>query len=302
MGIPGGSAAMRRPKWVPLPRFPDRNWSVPCLPLPALTISAAAALVRALPRSPDGAGRSLKRIAERHQEPPRRHAPGRARRPHAGRHRAQPQRSARRLCRIAVARSERRAGAARRRAAPQQAADAIFRAACSVGDCSRRARCAAIRRPTGRPARWCERVCCFGRSSHRPNVRSGGLPSRPPDAAPAAPRRAHSFWSVRCSPTTRLETPASLTMRRAGRFERRGFDAVLARRVMRAGACALAACRPTRNEDSTGRAATMRASWCRPAIRRCARRAAIATRAAAPGPSPIPARPRSAAAPARHAG
>ena len=42
-----------------------------------------------------------------------------------------------------------------------------------------------------------------------------------------------------------------------------------------------------RRAASTGRAATTRASWCRPAIRRCARRAASAKGAAAPGRSPI---------------
>ena len=39
-GHSGGSAAMRRPKRVPLPHFRDRIWSVSCLPSP-LTISAA---------------------------------------------------------------------------------------------------------------------------------------------------------------------------------------------------------------------------------------------------------------------
>ena len=103
------------------------------------------------------------------EEPPRRDAPRRPRRPHAGGHRPHPQRPARRLFRAAVARPDRRAGAARRRAAWQSKAgggglrrQADAAACASLQICSwpigsslyspPGLRPAPIRRPTGRGA------------------------------------------------------------------------------------------------------------------------------------------------------
>ena len=72
------------------------------------------------------------------------------------------------------------------------------------------------------------------------------------------------------------------------------------RRCVACSPCSRSSCSPSfrraRKPDSTGRAATMPASRFSPAIPRCARRAATATDAAGPGPSPIRARRRSAAA------
>ena len=74
----------------------------------------------------------------------------------------------------------------------------------------------------------------------------------------------------------RLETPASLYMRPGDRSERRRHrcDFFLGRASR--WSCS-PSCRRARKPDSTGRAATMPASRCRPAIPRCARRAATAT-------------------------
>ena len=65
VGIPGGSAAMRRPKRVPLAAFPEPNWSVSCLPSLPLPISAAAPIGRALWALAGRAKRGLKEFAER---------------------------------------------------------------------------------------------------------------------------------------------------------------------------------------------------------------------------------------------
>ena len=197
----------------------------------SLTISAAAPLGRALSGSPAarGAASSARREG---QEPPRRDAAGRARRPHAGGHRAQPQRPARRLCRAAVARPERRAGAPRRRAARQPAADGST--------------CVPVTTVSaelfGTPPAPCYPP--IGRRATdlnllpwpilpSANVRNGGFPSRPPDAAPAAPRRAHSFCRLAC---TRRRPNALASKRRlhytCGRAtdpEGGGIDAILPR-------------------------------------------------------------------------
>ena len=113
---------MRRPKRVPLPHFRTEIGACHACHH-SLTDLSRGALGRALSCSPAGAARPQAARREG-QEPPRRDAAGRTRRPHAGRHRAQPQRSARRLRVAAVARPGRRAGAPRRRAARQQAARA----------------------------------------------------------------------------------------------------------------------------------------------------------------------------------
>ena len=195
----------------------------------------------------------------------------------------------------AVARPGRLAGAARCRAARQQAADEIklragdnrFRGAVRDDACTLLSaelifgRIVLADPPIGQPS---------GAAVSPPVLRM----LRPP------PPGGRILFVGSVPPTARLETPASLYNAAGDRSERRRH------RCVSSSPCSCWSRSPSfrraRKPDLTGRAATMPASWCRPAIRRSARRAATAMRAAGPGPFPTQARPRSAAALPRHAG
>ena len=193
MGIPGGSAAMRRPKRVPLPHFQTELGACHACHHSPYHLSRDALGPRAGDPCRPRAARPQAARREG-QEPPRRDAPRRARRPHAGRHRPQPQRPARRLRVAAVARPERPAGAPRRRAARQPAADAIeLRAGRNRFVGTVRDVAGAVSPPNDRRRSELRLLWPILPSA---NVRNGGFPSRPPDAAPAAPRRAHSFCQL----------------------------------------------------------------------------------------------------------
>src|SRR6187549_1305240 len=164
VGIPGGSAAMRRPKRVPLLHFRTELGACHACHHSPYRLGRHASGPRAgAPCRPCAAWPQADR--REGQEPPRRDASRRARRSHAGGHWAQPQRSARRLRAAAVARPERRAGAPRSRPARQTVANAIELRA------GRNGFVGTVWDVTGAVPPLIDRrseLVCFGRSSHRP--------------------------------------------------------------------------------------------------------------------------------------